>query len=197
MKLLQLLSDYGALWVHSLRNQFHEDPTIIERFTDFIESHENCFSRTQLAGHITASALVTPADFSRVLLTHHGKLKRWLQLGGHCDGNPNVIETALREAEEESGLKNLQLASPSIFDLDIHEIPARKDEPTHFHYDVRFLVIAPEPDKINVSSESLDLKWFDWKAAHAVANERSMRRQFEKAQFLRENRCPSFFSSSP
>ena len=189
------LSEYSSLWLDE--NRFEEDPKIVDSFFDFLSTHSNCYSRSLLVGHITASALVTPPDLSRVLLTHHRNLQRWLQLGGHCDGNPNVSEMALREAEEESGIENLRLASPRILDLDIHEIPSRKDEPAHLHYDVRFLVIAPEPDRISVSEESLDLRWFEWEAARELTEERSMRRQFEKVRFLRENRCPSFYSSSP
>ncbi len=98
------------------------------------------------------------ADSERVLLTHHRKLGRWLQLGGHADGDRDLARVALREAEEESGLVDLQV-EPAIFDLDRHWIPARGDEPGHWHYDVRYVVRATGSEHFAVSEESLALAW--------------------------------------
>ena len=110
----------------------------------FIE--ENCLWRTQLAGHLTGSAWVVDARRQRTLLTHHRKLDKWLQLGGHADGDADLLAVALREAEEESGLKRLRAIDREIFDLDRHLIPARKDEPEHWHFDLRFMIEA-DPDE--------------------------------------------------
>ncbi|CAN0163569.1 unnamed protein product [Chrysoparadoxa australica] len=93
-----------------------------------------------------------------VLLTHHAKLNRWLQLGGHCDGIADARFVALKEAYEESGLSRIRLLSDAVFDVDIHEIPARGSEPAHLHYDVRFLMQA-EAGKITASAESHALAW--------------------------------------
>jgi 8-oxo-dGTP pyrophosphatase MutT (NUDIX family) len=93
-----------------------------------------------LAGHFTASCWLVSADGQRLLLTHHRKLQRWLQLGGHADGDRDLAQVALKEAEEESGLSGLVLEDPAIFDLDKHWIPERKDVPGHWHYDVRFVI---------------------------------------------------------
>ncbi|MEM1406355.1 MAG: NUDIX hydrolase [Bacteroidota bacterium] len=125
----------------------------------FIAKNEHCFERTLTSGHITGSAWVVNYSFSKALLTHHSKLDRWLQLGGHADGNTDIIAVASKEAQEESGLKSLELMSELIFDIDIHSIPARKSEPTHLHYDVRFLFQADENEMLHVSSESKSLKW--------------------------------------
>ena len=97
--------------------------------------------RERLAGHFTASAWLVDGAGERVLLTHHRKLDRWLQLGGHADGDRDFARVALREAEEESGLTGLSV-EPAIFDLDAHWIPEHKDVPAHCHYDVRFVVRA-------------------------------------------------------
>ncbi|TRX56082.1 NUDIX hydrolase [Fulvivirga sp. M361] len=133
--------------------QFKED------FFLFIKTYGDCFERSLAIGHITGSAWVVNKDRSRALLTHHKKLDRWLQLGGHADGDPNVLNVASREAQEESGLKSLKLISSAIFDIDIHTIPARKDEPEHLHYDVRFLFKADDNEQLHVSSESKNLHW--------------------------------------
>jgi len=95
----------------------------------------------------------------RLLLTHHRKLQRWLQLGGHADGDRDLAQVALKEAEEESGLSGLVLEDPAIFDLDKHWIPERKDVPGHWHYDVRFVIRALGGEAFVLSDESLDLAW--------------------------------------
>lgn len=129
------------------------------RLSDFVKTHGNAaFSRDPLiGGHVTGSAFILAQDGSAVLLTHHAKLGRWLQLGGHCDGIADARFTALKEAHEESGLARIHLLSDQVFDVDIHEIPAGK-EPAHLHYDVRFLMQAEAGD-IVVSDESHDLAW--------------------------------------
>ncbi|MCD9087244.1 NUDIX hydrolase [Stenotrophomonas sp. SY1] len=117
------------------------------------------FSRERLAGHFTGSAWLVSADGKRALLTHHRKLQRWLQLGGHADGDRNLAAVALREAEEESGLPVLALQTGTIFDLDRHWIPERGEVPGHWHYDVRYVVVAGEDERFAVSEESLELAW--------------------------------------
>lgn len=121
--------------------------------------HPRAFFRDHLPGHITGSAWITDESKQYVLLTHHAKLNRWLQPGGHADGNENVLDVALREAEEETGLKDLKLLQGGIFDIDIHTIPARNDFPAHLHYDVRFLIEARRTDNLLISEESHDLAW--------------------------------------
>lgn len=114
--------------------------------------------RSTLPGHLTGSALVLDPVSSRVLLMLHSKLGRWLQPGGHADGNHDLAGVALREATEETGIDGLQVMVPAV-DLDIHEIPARGDEPRHLHLDLRFVVVAP-PDAVPVANhESRELRW--------------------------------------
>jgi 8-oxo-dGTP pyrophosphatase MutT (NUDIX family) len=125
---------------------------------DFLEKAERPFDREHAPGHFTGSAWLVSSDGKRVLLTHHRKLQRWLQLGGHADGDNDLAAVALREAEEESGLQGLTV-EPGIFDVDRHWIPERKHEPGHWHYDVRYVVRAGEDEKFAVSEESLELAW--------------------------------------
>ena len=128
------------------------------QFIDFLDSHAAVFERSHPPGHFTGSAWLVSADGERVLLTHHRKLGRWLQLGGHADGDADLARVALREAEEESGLSGL-LVEPDIFDLDRHLIPARGNDPAHWHYDVRYVVRAGTNENFQVSPESLALAW--------------------------------------
>jgi 8-oxo-dGTP pyrophosphatase MutT (NUDIX family) len=128
-------------------------------------------------------------DHARFLLTHHRKLGRWLQPGGHSDGDPDIAQVALREAREESGIAALTLATvdgqAQPLDLDAHEIPARGDEPAHIHYDVRFLVVAPQDAIITASAESLALRWFPADHTLDVPHDESVARLQEKARRVR------------
>ncbi|MEZ5485806.1 MAG: NUDIX hydrolase [Lysobacteraceae bacterium] len=129
-------------------------------FLDFLSSDDAVFRRSHPPGHFTASCWLVSGDGRRLLMTHHRKLDRWLQLGGHCDGDSDVRRAALREAEEESGLSGL-CVEDELFDIDRHRIPARGSEPEHWHYDLRFVVHADGNEAFVVSDESHDLAWRD------------------------------------
>ncbi|QIO87999.1 NUDIX hydrolase [Stenotrophomonas rhizophila] len=130
-------------------------------FGTVLDDPENPFLRERLSGHFTGSAWLVSADGERVLLTHHRKLDRWLQLGGHADGERDLSQVALKEAEEESGLSALVLEDGVLFDIDRHWIPERKDVPGHWHYDARYVVRALGSEQFAVSEESLALAWRD------------------------------------
>ena len=153
----------------------------IDEFEALLATGEgiDLFRRERRVGHFTGSAWLVSADGARVLLTHHRKLNRWLQLGGHADGDGNLAAVALREAEEESGLPGLLLEG-GVFDLDRHLIPARGNEPAHWHYDVRFVVRATD-ENFHVSDESNSLAWKSIaKIAADVSADESMRRMAMK-----------------
>lgn len=146
----------------------------------FITHHDDCFHRSCVPGHITASVWLLNDKGNKVLLTHHKKLHMWLQLGGHCDGQSNVLDAAMREAQEESGLANLIFKSTDIFDVDIHPIPAYGSEPEHYHYDVIFLIQATDNAPFVISDESHDLQWFDINAKSFPFESPRMFRLFDK-----------------
>ena len=135
------------------------DAALADEFSTLLDDPENPFLRERLAGHFTGSAWLVSADGQRVLLTHHRKLDRWLQLGGHADGDRNLARVALKEAEEESGLSGLVLEDGALFDIDKHWIPARPDVPGHWHYDARYVVRALGSEQFAISEESLALAW--------------------------------------
>lgn len=137
-----------------------EEVSCRQRMLDLLDTRPDCFHRDAFPAHFTGSALVVSADGSKVLLHHHRKLDRWLQFGGHCDGEEDVLSVARRETLEESGIDGLVVASGRPFDLDIHEIPPHGHEPVHFHYDVRYVLIAPEAAETKTSAESKELRWF-------------------------------------
>jgi 8-oxo-dGTP pyrophosphatase MutT (NUDIX family) len=150
-----------------------------KRMLQFLDEHPlDAHRRELLVGHLTASALVVDARGERALLTHHRKLGRWLQLGGHCDGDANLAGTALRECLEESGIAALAIL-PEPIDLDIHAIAARPGEPEHVHLDTRFLVLAPPGAVETASDESHELAWFGPAELARLDTDASVRRLFE------------------
>jgi len=147
---------------------------------------ERPFSRAQPGAHFTGSAVVVDPEGGRVCLVHHGKLNRWLQPGGHAeeaDGG-SLEATALREAREETGLSvRPHPTAPRPLDVDAHRIPARKDEPEHRHLDVRFLVVAEDPERLSHDpAESHGARWLSWDEALALADEPALRRLLLKAR---------------
>jgi len=153
---------------------------VISLFSDFVATRADAAERSLRFGHLTGSAWLVDGGGTRVLLTHHRKLDRWLQLGGHADGDVDLARVTLREAEEESGLPGL-VVEAEIFDLDRHEIPARGSEAAHWHYDVRYVVRATASEAFVVSDESHALAWCDIAAlaADETADE-SLRRMARK-----------------
>jgi 8-oxo-dGTP pyrophosphatase MutT (NUDIX family) len=152
--LASALAGYRARWPG--------EAEVVDLFTELLASGRDAsghdpFVRERLAGHFTASAWLVSRDGRRVLLTHHRKLGLWLQLGGHADGDCDLVRAALKEAEEESGLAGLAI-EPQLFDLDRHWIPEHKGVPAHWHYDVRYVVRAGD-EAFVVSDESHDLAW--------------------------------------
>jgi 8-oxo-dGTP pyrophosphatase MutT (NUDIX family) len=163
-----------------------EEARDLETIRAFVASHEEPFDRRIVAGHLTGSAVVISAAGDRVLLLHHRKLLRWLQPGGHGDpGEVSGEAVALREALEETGLPGLALhaAAPRPLDVDVHDIPARPDEPAHQHLDLRYLVVAPAGAEIaRCLEETNDLRWFAWDELLALDLDAGLRRLLEKAR---------------
>jgi 8-oxo-dGTP pyrophosphatase MutT (NUDIX family) len=153
--------DTLAAALRTYRLRWPMEASIVDAFDALLVAvDDDPFVRERLSGHFTASAWLVSADDARVLLTHHRKLDRWLQLGGHADGDRDLARAALREAEEESGLDGLTV-QPGIFDIDRHWIPEHKGVPAHWHYDVRYVVRAGIGEAFVVGDESHDLAWRD------------------------------------
>ncbi len=170
-QLLKLIEAYALTWPSE------RAPAILD---SFIRRQPDCFERTCfLDGHVTGSAWIVCPHRRRVLLTHHRKLQKWLQLGGHSDGDSNTRRVAKREAEEESGLI-VKAMDERVFDIDIHAIPARGVEPEHKHYDIRFLFEADDSVPLTVSDESNDLRWLAIEDLSALTSEESVLRMARK-----------------
>lgn len=151
----------------------------VQRIIDFVEQNPGCFNRSTLVGHITGSAWIVSPTNDKTLLLHHRKLDKWLQPGGHADGDGNILRVAITEAREETGINEFDLVIQDIFDVDIHTIPERRGEPQHLHYDIRYALRARTMDVI-VSEESNALQWINIPQIESLTKEPSMIRMAHK-----------------
>lgn len=169
----------GLLKAYSSDDQ-HEQ-TMLLNTINFIEANAACFERSLLQGHITGSAWILNRERTHALLMHHQKLDKWLQPGGHCDGDPNVSAVAAKEAFEETGIE-VTLIAPEVFDVDHHVIPERKDVPEHIHYDIRFLFEADKlADELPSNAEAKAVRWIPLNEVSGYNNTPSIMRLVEKS----------------
>jgi 8-oxo-dGTP pyrophosphatase MutT (NUDIX family) len=175
-----------AYWIekiYSYTSIFERELSYKLRFLNLISTYSNCFERSLLIGHITGSAFIVDESRRNVLLMHHTKLDKWLQPGGHCDGNTNVLAVAKKEVLEETGIR-IETSEADIFDIDIHAIPERKGIPPHEHYDIRFLFEVPDGTAFIQNEESLALKWVPIDKITDFTMEESILRMVEKINVI-------------
>ena len=165
-----------------------DDRVRVDHVRQFVRVHPDCFERTCRDGHVTGSAWIVTPDHSEFLLTHHRKFDRWLQLGGHADGDPDPLRVALREAREESGLAQLEVVSSDGADLpldvDVHLVPASGAGPAHLHHDIRYLLVAAGSQELRASDESIALRWFALERAEEILQEGGLLRMARRAREL-------------
>jgi len=153
-----------------------------DEIVNLLTNSPDAFSRRHFEpGHITAGCFIVDLERHALLLHHHRRLGRWLQMGGHPEADEPALAAALREGAEESGLDDLSLVVDGIFDVDVHAIPAGKGEPEHRHFDVRYVVRSSKPDAIAIArEESNDLAWVPLDRAEALMNEEASSRVLRK-----------------
>ncbi len=195
---LEALSQYRKNCETLWSPEHREQAALVTQFEELAAEGEKSLTRSHLHAHFTGSVLVANPSLDAVLLTHHAKLGLWLQLGGHADGDVDLAAVALREGQEESGIKEIRFfpladifdsesATQTIFDLDIHKIPARQTEPEHRHYDVRYLALTESERPLTLTPESNELRWIPLSDAYGLTAEPSMHRQFDKLAWVRKN----------
>lgn len=155
--------------LRSYRTSFIEEASMVERSLRFVLSHENCFDRNLAHGHVTGSAWVINPARTHTLMLHHRKLDRWLQPGGHADGDPDMMQVVFKETSEESGIdvSQIKLLDQNIFDVDIHTIYPSAHDHRHIHYDIRFLVEIDDQLPLPGNTESHQVAWIRlWQVSH-------------------------------
>jgi 8-oxo-dGTP pyrophosphatase MutT (NUDIX family) len=167
--------------LRSYKTSFPEEKDFIPRFLSLLQNFDHCYKRSLLSGHMTGSALITNSQKDSILLVHHKKLNRWLQPGGHADGQENILNVARREGEEETGIRHLELLDQNPFDIDIHLIPPNNKDQSHFHFDIRFLFLARNMDDVVKNEESNKIEWAPIdRISDYVGKNRSISRMCEK-----------------
>ncbi len=151
----------------------------------FVFEHDRFYDRALTIGHLTGSAWILDREHSHAVLTHHRKLNLWVQLGGHVENDADMFRAAWREAREESGLMEVIPIFEQIFDVDIHEIPERRDEPKHFHYDIRFVFSADRHSPLTISDESKNLAWVALDQIPERTQEESILRMIRKTKKMK------------
>lgn len=171
----ELLTNYTPILPEEIRFK--------ERMLDFLNLYEHkAFLRSNTVGHFTASAWVHLSSTNEVLLLHHRKLDKWLQPGGHADGNSNLHEVAIKELEEEAGINYSHIDNIKIFDIDIHTIPANSKDPQHLHLDVRFKISLTKKPTININNESKGYEWVQLDKVKELSTETSILRMVSKTK---------------
>ncbi len=160
------------------------ESAMVARMRAYLALHADAFERTSREGHVTGSAWIVDRALTAAVLLHHRKLGKWLQPGGHADGERDVREVALREAREESGLLSLAPVSHGIYDIDVHAIPARGADPAHAHYDVRFAFFADRAEAPRGNDESHAVAWIPFADIERYAIDESVRRLVTKTPTL-------------
>ncbi|MDR1907870.1 MAG: NUDIX hydrolase [Holosporales bacterium] len=155
------------------------------RMLDFLAREPDCFDRNCVEGHFTASCWLENYAGDAILLTHHRKFGKWIQLGGHADGDSDLLRVSLKEAYEESGLSNIEPVRADIFDIGVHFIPPHEDITQHYHYDVRFYLKAMKDEPFTVSEESHDLKWVFLHEKEKLPDNHGVQRMFAKWEYLK------------
>lgn len=165
------------------RSRFPEEAAYAHRACRLLDESPRCFDRETDGLHVTASTWVLNPRRDATLLMLHRKLEQWFQPGGHADGDEDVMRVALRECSEETGLpaERIRFLSPTIFDVDIHRIPATRLEPEHEHLDIRFLVEIDESLPLPGNDESHELRWVALRDVPRYNRERSLHRLVVKS----------------
>jgi 8-oxo-dGTP pyrophosphatase MutT (NUDIX family) len=163
----------SALELH--RQEFPDRESVAAQMLALLRASGTPFSRAQLdPGHFTASAFVLSPDGARLLLISHPKLGRWLQPGGHIEPDDGDCEAAARrEVREETGVSELAPLGSGIFDVDVHEIPARPKEGAHRHFDVRYAFVAAT-EQLAVSEEVKGARWVELNRVVELNSEESL-----------------------
>ena len=171
----------------SLENYFqvNKQETSFEKIIKGIKySGIELFKRNCYPYHFTASAWIVDKERNHTLLIFHKNLQMWIQPGGHADGETNLSKVALKEAQEETGLKSACLTNERVFDFDITPIPAFKNIPAHSHLDARFVIEADIKEPITESEEILGAKWFPINNISDKINDEGVLRMAQKTLLL-------------
>lgn len=142
--------------------QEEKDKTLI---FEWIKNNDNAFSRENTVAHITASAWVVNKERSKVLMAYHNIYNSWSWLGGHADGETDLLSVAVREVKEEAGISNVRPISDEIFSLESLTVDGhvKKGEyvSSHLHFNITYLLEADSEEAVSIKEdENSQVAWF-------------------------------------
>ncbi|QNO14227.1 NUDIX hydrolase [Alkalicella caledoniensis] len=145
-------------------NQEIEDKEVILKYIE--QFPNNVLLTDNQIAHITSSGFIMNKDLTKVLMIHHNILNKWAWTGGHADGDENLLEVAIKEAKEETGINNVMALTEKIMSLDILYVPGHiknnKYVNTHLHLSIAYVLIACEDENISVNeAENSGVKWIE------------------------------------
>ena len=137
---------------------------------EWIRNNENAFSRENPIAHLTASAWVVNQDRSKVLMVYHNIYNSWSWLGGHADGETDLLSVAIREVKEEAGISNVHPVSEEIFSLESLTVDGhvKKDRyvSSHLHLNITYLLEADSREAVSIKAdENSGVAWFSMEEA--------------------------------
>lgn len=151
----------------------------------YIDTFDDVLTRNNEMCHFTASSWIVNKEKTKVIMIYHNIYKSWAWTGGHADGDADLFHVALKEVEEETGLKNLKVLSDGIYGLQIltvdPHIKRGKYVASHVHLDCCFLLEADENDSLTIKEdENSGVKWVDIDEATSLTNEEKMKPIYRK-----------------
>lgn len=151
----------------------------------YAEQFGNLFTRENEMAHLTASCWIVNPARTKALLAYHNIYDSWAWLGGHADGEENLLAVALREVREESGVKHARPASENIFSLEVLTVDGHEKRgayvSSHLHLNVTYLLIADDSDALTVKpDENSGVRWFTPEGAIEASSEPWFRERIYK-----------------
>ena len=150
-----------------------------------ISNFNNLLTRENPLAHITSSGYIVNKDKSKVLMIYHNIYNSWSWTGGHADGDEDLLYVAIKEAKEETGVKNIKALDKKIFSLDVLPVPAHikkgKNIASHLHLSVAYLLEADEDDELIIKEdENSGVKWIPIDEVSIYSTEEDMIKLYEK-----------------
>ena len=173
----QLFKDYVA--------KCEQEEVDKQAINNYVDNNDDCLLRTNLTAHITSSAIIVNEQMDKVLFAHHNIYNSWAWVGGHNDGNPDLLEVALKEAKEETGVVNITPYSEELISLDVilveNHTKKGKYVGDHLHLNATFLLIADEEDELIIKEdENSGVKWFKISEVLKNINEERIKVVYQK-----------------
>lgn len=147
-----------------------------EQMLVFMQANDNCLTRENTVAHFTTSIWTVNKERTKTLMVYHNIYNSWSWIGGHADGVENLAEVALRELQEETGVKNARLVSNEIFSIETLTVDGHIKKgayvPCHLHFNVTYLAEADEAETLVVNeAENQAVKWFVFDEALEASTE--------------------------